>query len=134
MSVAYSASTAYDYRRYDEREEREAPVSAKPVRRSAIMLRRALIFTAAILTAAVCIGFLYMKAQVYKSQRDVNTARQEIETAQRLNSELSVQLSEATNINVIMDKASALGMGYPSGDQVLYVALSTGTTSIEMKK
>lgn len=135
MSVAYSASTAYDYRKYDERTEYEAPaVAARPVRRSAVMFRRALVFVAAIFAAAVCIGFLYMKAAVFKSQREVNDIKNEIVTAQKLNSNLSEQLNEATNINVIMDKAAALGMGSPTGDQVLYVDLNTGTASVEMKK
>jgi cell division protein FtsL len=134
MSVAYNTNTAYDYRRYSERQETERPaVAVRPAQRSGVMARRAVMMIAAVFVAAVCIGLVYMKAQVYMAQRDINTIRNEIKVAERANSNLSEQYSEATNISTIMEKATTLGMGYPSGDQILYVSL-TGTNKTEMKK
>jgi cell division protein FtsL len=135
MSVAYKTNTAIDYRTYDERVEYEAPapaVAARPVRRSAIMTRRVLMMTAAVMVAAVCIGLLYLKAQTFGAQRDINNLQKQITAAEQLNSNLNEQYSEATNINAIMDKAAKLGMGYASSEQVLYVPLTGGSKNIEM--
>ena len=142
MSVAYSASAAYDYRRFDtaegpvwRNEEAVAGQTAvRPVSRRAIILRRAIVLTIAVLAAAVCIGLLYVKAMVFKAQREVNDIREEITTAQKLGSTLSEQLNQATNVNTIMERAAALGMGYPEGDQVLYVSLAESSPDVKMKK
>ncbi len=136
MSVAYSRNVAYD-RRFEETAEGwkpvEAPSRAKPAKAQAVLLRRMLVMVAAIVAAAVCIGLLYMKAQVFKTQREINGIRTQIAAADKLNSNLSEQLSEATNINTIMERATVLGMGYPDNSQVLYVSLD-GNHNVEMKK
>ena len=137
MSVAYSQNVAYD-RRFEETAEGWQPVevAAAPRRakKQALLFRRALVLMTAIFAAAVCIGLLYMKAQVFKAQREVNDIRKQIVAADKLNGNLSEQLSEAMNINTIMAKAAELGMGYPESNQVLYVSLGDGAASIEMKK
>jgi cell division protein FtsL len=135
MSVAYNTNTAFDYRRYDEQEEYEeqaAPVK-RPVDRSIIMARRVIVMAVSILAAAVCIGLIYMKAQVFMAQRDINNTQTKIAEAQKTNSILNEQYNEAINTNTIMKKAGELGMGYPAADQILLVTMSSGTKSIEMK-
>lgn len=135
MSVAYSQNAAYDYRRFEETADGWQPVETvaqpRPASRHAVFFRRALVLVSAIVAATVCIGLLYMKAQVFKAQRDVNDIRKQIVAADKLNSTLNEQLSEAMNVNTIMEKAAALGMGYPDGSQVLYVSLDDNGTSIK---
>jgi cell division protein FtsL len=128
-------STAFDYSRYCEPKEYKRPIMrTKPAAsRSAVMIRRALVLFIAMATAAVCIGLVYMKAQVYKTQREVNEIQTQIKQAQRLNSSLNEQLNEAMNINAIMSRAERLGMTYPAEDQVLYVNRDEGKANIEMK-
>ncbi len=136
MAVAYSRNVAYD-RRFEETAEGwkpvETPVRTQRAKAQSALLRRTLVMVAAIAAAAICIGLLYMKAQVFKTQREINSIRKQIAVADKLNSNLSEQLSEATNINIIMERATALGMGYPDNNQVLYVSLG-GKPNVEMKK
>jgi len=129
------ASTAFDYRRYGERKEPTKPmVQGKPAASmAAVMVRRALTLFLAMAAAAVCIALVYMKTQVYKTQREVNEIQVQIKEAQRLNSNLSEQLNEAMNVNSIMSRAEQLGMTYPARDQVLYVSLGANEANIEMK-
>ncbi len=137
MSVAYSRNLAYD-RRFEETAEGwkpvETPVRPSATKKQAVLLRRTLVMVTAIVAAAVCIGLLYMKAQVFKTQREINNIRSQIAAADKLNGNLSEQLSEATNINTIMERATALGMGYPDSSQMLYVSLGGSKPNVEMKK
>jgi cell division protein FtsL len=138
MSVAYRTSTSFDYNDYGRREDYDRQTDAraavkKAADRRAVMARRVLVMFVAVLAAGVCIGLLYVKAQIYMAQRDINTTQAAIHTADKLNSVLQEQYSEAMDVNKLMDRAKLLGMGYPTGDQVLYVDLA-GTGTVEMKK
>ncbi len=127
MSFAYNTNTAYDYRRYGEQEQYEHTAAVPRPRqasRSAVMTRRVAVMMVAVLVATICIGMLYVKAQVFMAQRHVNQTRNAISEAKRLNSMLTEQYNQATNINTIKDKAGKLGMGYPSSDQILYVSVA----------
>lgn len=118
--------------RFDEAPVRQA-AAARPAKRASAATRRTLVLLVAAVVAAMCIGLVYMKARVHMAQREVNDIRKQIQAAQREASTLSEQLSEAMNVNSIMSRAEALGMSYPSGDQVLYVAPGAGRQSVEMK-
>ena len=132
MSVAYRSNTAFNYRKYEEEvQTQELPRTAARAR--PVAAQRVALFMAAILATAACIGLLYMKAQVSVTQRSINHMQMDIAAAERLNSGLAEQVSEAQNINIVMEKASKLGMGNPKNDQVLYVALAEGATKTEMK-
>lgn len=126
MSFAYNTNTAYDYRRYGEQEEyeRTAAPRTRQTSRAAVMTRRVAVMMVAVLIATICIGMLYVKAQVFMAQRHVNQTRNAISEAKRINSVLTEQYNQATNINMIKDKAGKLGMGYPSAEQILYVQAS----------
>jgi cell division protein FtsL len=130
-----SAGYGYGYGRSDRFDK--APVrqkaAARPEKRTSAAARRALVLIVAAVVAAMCMGLIYMKARVYMAQREVNDIQSQIKAAQRDGSVLSEQLSEAMNVNSIMSRAQALGMAYPSGDQVLYVAPGAGKKSVEMK-
>jgi len=137
MSVAYRTNTAFEYTGYEQREREvyERPAAARDAaHRRVVMARRAVVMVVAVMSAVVCIGLLYVKAQIFMAQRDINTTQASINKVERLNSVLSEQYSETMDINTIMDRASKLGMGYPSANQVLYVNLSGNTVSVEMKK
>lgn len=138
MTIAYSQNAAYDYRRFEEPEQsgnpEEAIEAARPINRRGIALRRTLVLVTAVAAAAVCIGLLSMKAQVFKAQREVNDVNMKISEARKLNDDLTQRLNEAMNVNTIMEKAGKLGMKYPSGSQMLYVSLDGNGTSVEMKK
>jgi cell division protein FtsL len=129
------AGYGYGYGRPDRFDE--APVrpkaAARPAKKASAAARRTLVLVMATVVAAMCIGLVYMKARVYMAQREVNDIQARIKTAQREGSVLSEQLSEAMNVNSIMSRAQALGMAYPSGDQVLYVAPGAARQSVEMK-
>jgi cell division protein FtsL len=130
-------STAFDYGAYFERVEYDrtaaAAAPAKPVKKRGAAMRYTLLLIAAAAVAAVCIAWLCMKAQVYKSQREVNDVQAKIKAAQRLNSDLNQQLNQAKNVDSIMSRAQALGMGYPDNSQVLYVNLAGDRSNVEMK-
>lgn len=135
MSFAYNTNTAYDYRRYGEQEEYERceKPAQKPASRAAVMTRRAVLLLAALIVAAICIGMVYVKAQVFMTQRHVNETRNAIIEAKQQHSVLSEQYNQATNLNTIMDKAGRLGMGYPSAEQILYVSVQGSPADMEMK-
>ncbi len=131
MSVAYRSNVAYDYRQEEpERREQQAAARARQRRHNAFALavRRAVAMLAAVMIAAVCVGLLYVKAQVYRTQRDVNSLQTKIVEAERKNSTLNEQYNEAANIYVIMEKAEDLGMTYPDAKNVLYVDTSKSTS------
>jgi cell division protein FtsL len=135
MSFAYNTNTAYDYRRYDDREQAEeyARPARRPADRAVLMARRVLLLSVAVLVAVICIAMVYVKAQVFMMQREVNQTQQDIKAARQINSSLNEQYNEATNINTIMERASGLGMGYPSGDQMLVVSMEGQKAGVEMK-
>ena len=132
MSVAYRMNTAYDYRREDdETERRERNAARKRQQRrnaAALVMRRTVALLGAVMVAAVCVGLLYVKSQVYHAQLDVNKLLVNIDEAERQNSSLNEQYNEAVNINVIMDRAEDLGMDYPDPKNVLYVNVGTDTS------
>ena len=138
MSVAHRANHAYDYRAAEREREKDRTQALPRVthRPQPLALQRVLLFTAAVLVAATCIGLLYMKAQVSVTQRSINKIQVELTQLERTNSELSAQMASAQNINVIMDRAQELGMDMPKQDQVLYVSLgdAQGRTDMSAKK
>lgn len=139
MSVAYRTSEAFDYRGHEERavygEQTDARAAARAAaHRQTVMARRVVVMVVTVIAAAVCIGLLYVKAQVYMVQRDINNTQKQIDQVERQNSILQEQYNEAMDINTIMDKATQLGMGYPSTDQVLYVNLTGKNDDVTMKK
>ena len=139
MSVAHRSNHAYDYRAAErEREKGATHTQAQPrvaQRTQPVALQRVLLFAAAVLVAAACIGLLFLKAQVAATQRSINETQKNLTKLERANSELSAQMAAAENINLIMDRAQELGMGTPKQSQVLYVSLgSLGRTDISAKK
>jgi cell division protein FtsL len=128
------ASTAFDYNRYSGRDTyMENKAAIKSDTRSRSIPRVVLLLFVSLFVAAICIALLYVKAQVYMAQREANSIQSQINDAERLNSTLSEELSEAMNVNTIMEKAEKLGMSYPTGDQILYVSMGENPASIEMK-
>jgi len=105
------------------RSRHQLPISARAM--VAIVLVSCMIF-------AALVGLVFMKYAVAETQIAINDLNSAIHEVENERTRLEQRLDNAMNINQIMSRASALGMGQPTPDQIMYITMEDGLPAASM--
>ena len=127
----YSPNTARPLERPRQPERLpDAPVHAQPARKVRLKLK---ISPLAVLGAALCVVLLVLVVFSYVSMFEVKNEAAELESSRRSlaeqNARLRAEYEGAVNLEVIEERALALGMHQPDSDQIRYVQVGEGDTT-----
>lgn len=128
-SAERMAAYTTEYIRFDAepfpiRGKAVAEAQVKPVPLGA--RQRVQAFFLLVLCGFVFIGLIGVNAFSSKLQYDINTLNRQILSVERTVQNLEVEIQTATNIATVEAKAMALGMVYPTFQEMVYLDGQTG--------
>lgn len=119
-------NTAVAYR-YDPEEERSTKYGPAPrmQRRPVSVSARGMlaIVVVTVLVFSVLVALITVKYRIAETQLEINRINNEIHEKTAERTRLEERLERAGSITNLMNRAAALGMAQPTGEQILYITL-----------
>lgn len=117
-------AVAYQPQRDPRHEQKRAPQERnKPRHRHVAVSAKGMLAMVVVSSMVFCVlvGLVYLKSLVAETQLDINQISSQIHKNSNEQTRLEEKLDCSKSVQVIMERAAALGMSQPSEGQILYV-------------